>query len=153
MDITPGNSDMCHTWYVTWICHKEYVTPLMSQGICHMDMSLGICRTGYNRYPNLLEEPKYRGEKFGFKPSVLQNHVSGTDFLLNSRRLVHWTHSRNILRHICFKNITTQKINSYYLFLSILYELHISYCMLWNVHYCRILLLLFVTHSWLRYHP
>ena len=68
-------------------------------------------RSSHN--PNLLEEPKYTGEKFDPSLSVLQDHVYGTDFLLNSGRLVHWTHSRNILKHICFKNITTQKIDSY----------------------------------------
>ena len=68
-------------------------------------------RSSHN--PNLLEEPKYTGENLDPSLSVLQDHVSGTDFLLNSGRLVHWTHSRNILRHICFKNITTQKIDSY----------------------------------------
>ena len=68
-------------------------------------------RSSHN--PNLLEKPKYTEKSLDPSLSVLQDHVSGTDFLLNSGRLVHWTHSRNILRHICFKNITTQKFYSY----------------------------------------
>ena len=68
-------------------------------------------RSSHN--PNLLEEPKYTREKFGSKSFCVAGPRSGTDFLLKSGRLVHWTHSRNILRHICFKNITTQKIDSY----------------------------------------
>ena len=44
---------------------------------------------------NLLEELKYTGEKFGFKSFCVAGPRFGTDFLLNSGRLVHWTHSRN----------------------------------------------------------
>ena len=68
-------------------------------------------RCSYNL--SLLEEPKYTGKSLDPSLSVLQDHVSGTDFLLNLGRLVHWTHSRNILKHICFTNITTQEIDSY----------------------------------------
>ena len=80
--------------------------------------------------PNLLEEPKYTEKSLDRSLSVLRGYVFGTDFLLNSGGLVHWTHLRNILRHICFKNITTQNINFYEPFFSILCELYISYCML-----------------------
>ena len=51
-------------------------------------------RSSHN--PNLLEEPNIPEKSLDPSLSVLQDHVSGTDFLLNSGRLVHWTHSRNI---------------------------------------------------------
>ena len=61
-------------------------------------------RSSHNPYWRNLNIP----EK-GLDPSlsVLQDHVSGTDFLLNSGRLVHWTHSRNI---ICSKILLHRKL-------------------------------------------
>ena len=63
-------------------------------------------RSSHN--PNLLEEPKYTEKSLNPSLSVLQDHVSGTDFLLNSGRLVHWTHSRNLKTHLFKKHYYTE---------------------------------------------
>ena len=105
-----------------------------------------------NHNPNLLEEPKYTGEKLGSKSFCVAGPRFWNRLPAELREISSLdTFKKHLKTHLFQKHYYTE--NSLLLtFLSILYELHISYCMLWNVHYCRILLVLFVTHSWLRFH-
>ena len=63
--------------------------------------------------PNLLEEPKYTGEKFGSKSF----RVAGLRFWnrppAELREISSLDTFKKHLKHIYFKNITTQKINSH----------------------------------------
>ena len=63
--------------------------------------------------PNLFDEPKYTGENFGTKSFCVAGPRFWNRLPAEFGEISSLDASKKHLRHICFKNITTQKVKSY----------------------------------------
>ena len=79
---------------------------------------------------NLLEKPKYTGERFGAKSFSVAGPRLWNKLPADLRAITSLDTFKNTLRHICFENTIIDKIKLYYYYVYCNSAHPLSYCML-----------------------